>query len=344
MTTGEIISSALRFYLNQGKPSVTSNQELREKAYFFAVKTAKSVHNYAPWWWKLANGNTVLSSGIGTMPTNFSHFGFQGAVFVQGQRFRTVEYASPEHIAYMQQTSPQTGQPYYYTLSGKTALGVPKIQCWPADNSTLDLLNYTKKSPTLIDIPLAPVLAAISGGTLTGSYTGKVTFVHPDGETEGGFASAVATAGTPNQQFTWTNIMVSPARTVTARKLYRPAAGGLQYKLVTTIADNLATSFTPDAVIDGSLGTDIPTVSTAVTGLELFPDDFHESVIYEGIVYCLANAQGDGRDVLFKDSWIKEVRRMWAEVKQGQNVLQAMPAFPGGFEGHPVWGFRSPPG
>jgi hypothetical protein len=49
---------------------------------------------------------------------------------------------------------------------------------------------------------------------------------------------------------------------VTDRKLYRTAAGGSQLKLLATIANNTATTYT-DTIADGSLGANAPTTNTA---------------------------------------------------------------------------------
>lgn len=50
---------------------------------------------------------------------------------------------------------------------------------------------------------------------------------------------------------------------VTSRNVYRTAAGGSQLKLLTTIANNVGTTFT-DTVADASLGANIPVTNTAV--------------------------------------------------------------------------------
>ena len=51
-------------------------------------------------------------------------------------------------------------------------------------------------------------------------------------------------------------IAAGPAGT-TARKLYRTVAGGSQLKLVTTLADNVTTTYT-DSTPDASLGANAP--------------------------------------------------------------------------------------
>jgi hypothetical protein len=51
--------------------------------------------------------------------------------------------------------------------------------------------------------------------------------------------------------------------TVTGRRIYRTAAGGAQLKLVTTLADNVTTTFS-DTVTDAALGANAPTSNTAL--------------------------------------------------------------------------------
>lgn len=55
---------------------------------------------------------------------------------------------------------------------------------------------------------------------------------------------------------------VSSSSSVTGRRLYRTAAGASQLKLVTTIANNTATSYT-DATPDSALGANVPTADTS---------------------------------------------------------------------------------
>lgn len=59
-------------------------------------------------------------------------------------------------------------------------------------------------------------------------------------------------------------IQIGPTGT-TGRKVYRTVAGGSQLKLLTTIANNTATTYT-DTTADGSLGANAPTTATAVSG------------------------------------------------------------------------------
>jgi hypothetical protein len=52
------------------------------------------------------------------------------------------------------------------------------------------------------------------------------------------------------------------ASAVTQRKIYRTVAGGAQLKLLTTIADNVTSTYV-DSAADGSLGANVPTVDTS---------------------------------------------------------------------------------
>lgn len=99
-------------------------------------------------------------------------------------------------------------------------------------------------------------LAGAGAGNLTnGAYIYKVTYVTAIGETTGGTSSNTVTVtdATTNGQINLTAIPVSAELMVTSRKIYRTVAGGSTFLLLTTIANNTATTFT-DNVADASLG------------------------------------------------------------------------------------------
>jgi hypothetical protein len=62
-------------------------------------------------------------------------------------------------------------------------------------------------------------------------------------------------------QVNLTGIAIGPSG-VTSRKVYRTVAAGSQLKLLTTIANNTATTYT-DSTADGSLGANVPTGDTS---------------------------------------------------------------------------------
>ena len=107
-------------------------------------------------------------------------------------------------------------------------------------------------------------LAGLGAGNLSaGAYTYKITFVNANGETQGGTTSNTVTVAAPatDGQINLTSIPLG-GTTVTSRKVYRTIAGGAQHKLVTTIANNTATTYT-DNIADASLGANVPTTNSA---------------------------------------------------------------------------------
>jgi hypothetical protein len=128
--------------------------------------------------------------------------------------------------------------------------------------------NTIYNSPTQL-APGAPTVAVnATTGNLNGTYTYRVTFVQQDtGETDGGTISASVSPA--NQQVDLTAIPTAGTGFVTARKIYRTAAGGgsTTQKLVATISDDTTTTYT-DNIADVSLGAAYPTVSQAISALK----------------------------------------------------------------------------
>jgi len=114
--------------------------------------------------------------------------------------------------------------------------------------------------------PSAPTVALASpvaaGNVDNGAHRYLVTFVTAEGETQAGVVSSAVTVvdKTVNGQAALTAIPLGGS-SVTARKLYRTAAGGSTYLLLATIADNTTTTYT-DNITDASLGAGAPTTNT----------------------------------------------------------------------------------
>lgn len=150
-----------------------------------------------------------------------------------------------------------------------------------ADNSggaIAPTVNNTYGSVSLTNIPIGPsgttgrkVYATEPGGsqlkllaTISNNTTTTATDTNP-----GNLSRLGANVPVTNTTSTTTNFNQVPLSNlpiggalVTSRKIYRTAAGGSQLKLLTTIADNVTTSFL-DTIADGSLGADIPVSNTA---------------------------------------------------------------------------------
>lgn len=117
--------------------------------------------------------------------------------------------------------------------------------------------------PGTVPPPSTAPTAALGAATgLTGTYSYKVTFVR-GGTGEETDASAQSNNVTPaNQKLDVTAIPTSPDSRVTARRLYRTAAGGATWLFRATIPDNTTTTFSNDELADGSLGAAVGTVWT----------------------------------------------------------------------------------
>lgn len=112
--------------------------------------------------------------------------------------------------------------------------------------------------------PAAPVvaLAGVSGSVTVGAHRYRVTFVTPDGETDGGdLSAAVSVISTSNAQVTVSGIPRGGAR-VTARRLYRtPVTSDTTYLFLAELSNNTATTYTDNSA-DASLGVGCPTTNT----------------------------------------------------------------------------------
>jgi hypothetical protein len=128
----------------------------------------------------------------------------------------------------------------------------------------------SKTSVTAPGATTAALAGAGAGNVDDGTHSWKITFVTALGETTAGTASNIVTVTdkTMDGRVNLTAIPVGPS-TVTARKVYRTVAGDAgAYKLVTTITNNTATTYT-DNLADSGLGADAPSSSTTVAD-ELF--------------------------------------------------------------------------
>ena len=331
--TGEIISSALLDYVNVGSTTAETKRPLRQRCERLLNSLAGDVWGAAPWWFRQGGSTVTITSGnnSGVCPADFDgRFGLQGGVYISGQTINPpLRYMPPNQLYDLRATFNQSGTvPKYYTLRDRDpSTFLPLLQVYPSVSGgtvTLSLQNYVKALQELVDKATAPTAAVGAATGLTGVYSYVVTYVTAVGETEAGVVSANVTVA--NQKINVSGIPTSFMHSVTSRNLYRTAAGGAVYKLVTTIADNTTTTYT-DSIADVALGVSPPTVLTAVTGTQEFPDDFQDSLLLEGLKTELAKSQGDVRDRAWKDDWQKEVKRKWGQWQQGQQQVVVLPRY-----------------
>lgn len=123
-------------------------------------------------------------------------------------------------------------------------------------------IDASNQEPAPGAITCALVAPAAAGNVDNGAHRYRATFVTADGETQAGTISAAVTVAdkTVNGKVALTGIPIGGAL-VTARKLYRTAAGGSDYLLLATIANNTAATYT-DNIADAALGAEAPSVNT----------------------------------------------------------------------------------
>lgn len=150
------------------------------------------------------------------------------------------------------------------TLTGTDGIVIPAgSQVGAPQSFGLDPIAFATSADVTIPAPGLPLACAtavnVTAGNLNGSYEYAITFVTASGET---LQSPDAPAVTPvNQQVNLTAIPIGGPGT-TQRKVYRQKNGAGPYQLVTTIANNTATTFT-DNIADGSVGASAPATDTA---------------------------------------------------------------------------------
>lgn len=157
----------------------------------------------------------------------------------------------------------EAGAPTALTLPAGVTLRTDIPPRWCQFNNYLVLVN-TPSQPLIIDSTgkvrllspkaprLAPVLSAVAGGTLTGSYTGvRYTFVTVDANfniiSESDYSPASGTQAVTAQFLKASNLDISPDE-ISFRRLYRPTSNGavlfqwldLNGNVLTSVQDDLS--------------------------------------------------------------------------------------------------------
>ncbi len=330
LTAGGAITAAMRFLVNVGSDAYLYDVQERARAEYLLREYAAEEWTRSPPWYRLGSASLIANTGYANVPPDFASFGDQGQLYMHPNPYGTVTdgaqtrltYMSPEELLTLVETEGQSGLPAWYTLHGRSATGLPQLRLYPLNPEyvTLSFRAYKKRVPDFIDYPVtAPVAAAGITGVLTGAYTYRVTFVSASGESEGGTVSDSVTVAAKKMNLT--GIPVAVNQNVTSRNIYRTEAGGEQHLLLDTIEDNVTTTYL-DNTEDGDLGAEVPTGLDAITGMDQFPEDFHELILVRGLAARLNPER--------PFDWAahrKMAQRMWSEQKQGQNVVTVMPAY-----------------
>lgn len=328
MTSGELITSVIRVHLNQGGRDAF-NPDVRARAEFHLQALSNKAWGKAPWHWKRTTANVTLpADGLGTfsLPSNYIGIGTRGALYITGQRFE-IQYRPADVIARNRQLNSGTAtRPCMWGLAGQSAIGIKQGKVWKINSGALTLIleNYDRTPPVIVDRPVAPTVTSSIGGALgSGVYRYRVTYVTAEGETEGGDIASITLDTNTAGHIVSIVVPVSNNSKVTSRKVYRSIADGTDTLLLATVSGNQATTITDEA-LDNTLGAAVPLSDTAVTGLELFPSGYHESVFYDGLKARLMGGQGDLREAQADAAFMDGIKDMWINSKEDRARIPRM--------------------
>lgn len=120
------------------------------------------------------------------------------------------------------------------------------VQAKKYDGTTLSTFGIVEPST-------APTLTGGAAGSHNGTYEGRVTYYNSATGHESSAGPTSSTVTVANKKIDWSAIPVSSDAQVTSRKLYiRNTATQANFYFVTTIADNVTTTYTSD-LLDSSL-------------------------------------------------------------------------------------------
>lgn len=220
--------------LAEGEYANLKNVELVENIGAFVVrKGTEKAHSSA------MSGSYPVRGGIrwsyGATPT-------KETVFAHNDKL----YKDPSSPTQVGSTTFTAGKEWYFGEDDAylyAVNGTENPQRW--DGTTLRQAGFAS--------PSSPTVADNGAGVLNGAYKWKVTFIYDSVTARESSASSEVSGTFSSRQVRVTIPTGAAGSGVTGRRIYRTKAGGTQYFLLTTIANNTATTY-DDNTADASLG------------------------------------------------------------------------------------------
>lgn len=176
----------------------------------------------------------------------------------------------------------------------------------------LDLTDKSNQPGYLYDVHLPESdpgavtagLAGVGAGNVdNGVHRYKVTLITAEGETAAGTVSDPVTVAdkTADGKVALSNIPTGTSGRCTARKIYRTEAGGSDYKLLTTLADNSTTTYT-DNTADADLSAAAPAANTTGIFYVLVPAHHDVTLAHTGLTTAGAESATTDSVVVMQSS------------------------------------------
>jgi hypothetical protein len=150
----------------------------------------------------------------------------------------------------------------YTDTTANASLGAAAPSTSTAYLQRIPLTNIPKGGALVTARKVWGTAAGASQLKLITTINDNVTTSYTVTTTDAGLGANAPTSNTATANQVALSSIPIGATTVTQRKVYRTAAGVSQLQLLTTLADNVTTTFT-DAVADASLGANVPAADTS---------------------------------------------------------------------------------
>jgi len=316
LTAGELITAVIDGHVNPGG-NQSADAALRARKVRDLQSIGHRFESFRPWPFAFRSWVIdVLGGDEAGAIYPAAQFGSPGPklrVYLYGSK-RELQYVEPERLFHRRAMSPSSGTPTFYTFSGVDPNGLREVSVYPTPSTDIQLLldNFRRLRPIIVDRPGECTLTTAADGPLNGTYRYRLTFVNSEGgETEGGVISGPIDVLAGNVVLT--DIPVSTASRIVTVRIYREVNGSAVWEFVAEIPNGV-TTYT-DSAPDGTLGDQLHDPLEAVTGLEYFPVQYHDSVFYDAMVQLDMRSQGDARSAAelppvvmkaFADAWREE--------------------------------------
>lgn len=217
--------------------------------------------------------------------------------------------------------------------------GTPTVDLTPDKRGPVGAIIKLTVAPEIPPTAPVPSLAGVGAGSVNnGAHRYKVTFVTSTGETSGGTDSVSVTTAAGDGQVVLRSIAKGSSRVI-QRRVYRTVAGGSEYKLLTSIGDNITTEF-HDNIADASLTDTIPTLNTAAIPAFRTSDVGKYVVINDGVVKLtkfLSTTEMQGIILARLNSTAAAISGLWTMEVSTWNATRGFPGSVALFAQRLVW-------